>query len=158
MTSNKRRNRSPNACPAHAARSVDGFVRRLCRRFVPEERAVFVAVVHESRTDGDTLVRAIEAVGHNAQWFSTADWSASGIATSARAAAEVIAHGWDPSFPLTRGLPRDRYVLEVVSRADLAQRARSAHALAMLQHVFRQGRSGEQHRAGGLPHDGESRP
>jgi hypothetical protein len=157
MKSNKRRNRSPNAYPAQAARSVDGFVRKLCRRFDPEERPVFVAVVHESRTDGDALVRAIEAAGHDAQWFSPTDWSVSGIATSARAAAEVIAHGWDPSFPLTRGLPRDRYVLEVVSCADLAQRARCAHALAMLQHVFRQGHSGEQHPVGGLRQDREAR-
>lgn len=158
MKSNKHTRRSPDTCRRQAAHSVDGLARKLCRRFDPDERPVFVAVVNESRADGATLVRAIRAVGHDAQWFSPEGWYASGIALSARAAAEVIAHGWDPSFPLSRDLPCDRYVLEEASPADLAHRARAAHALAMLQHAFRQRRNCKQHPAGREWQDKEGRP
>ena len=119
-----------------AAHGVDDFVRALCRRFDPDRREVLVAVVTESREHGAALARAIESAGHEAMLFNPAEWIAPGEGVWARVGVEVIAHGRDSGFPLARALPQDRFMIEVLTRAALAQNGRAANALAALHRVM----------------------
>ena len=119
-----------------AAHGVDDFVRALCRRFDPDRRAVLVAVVTESRGYGAALARAIESAGHEARLFNPAEWVAPGAGIWARVGVEVIAHGRDPGFPPLRALPQDRFIIEVLTRAALAQNGRAANAQAALHRVM----------------------
>ena len=119
-----------------AAHGVDDFVRALCRCFDPDRRTVLVAVVSESLEHGAELARAIESAGHEARLFSPAEWLAPAAGIWARAGVEVIAHGRDSGFPLLRALPQDRFMIEVLTRAALAQNGRAANAQAALHRAM----------------------
>ena len=119
-----------------AGHGVDDFVRALCRRFDPDRRAVLVAVVTESRGQGAELARAIESSGHEARLFNPAEWVAPSEGIWARVGVEVIAHGRDSGFPLLRALPKDRFMIEVLTRAALAQNGRAANAQSALHRIM----------------------
>ena len=119
-----------------AAHGVGAFVSKLCRRFDPDRRVVLVAVVTESRAHGAALTRAIESAGHEARLFSPGEWVTPGEGVWARVGVEVIAHGRDSEFPLLRALPQDRFMIEVLTRAALAQNGRAANAQAALHRAM----------------------